>query len=84
MQAIATKYLGPTNRLGGRVKASADAGNITVGWDHRIGVQDNHIAAAKALAAKLDWNGRWIGGSFAHNGNVYVLDTEDTRDSFYI
>lgn len=54
-QAIETKYLGPTNTKGGRVKATADAGSITVEWDHALNIHDNHEAAARALLDKLDW-----------------------------
>jgi len=68
-QAIVTKWLGPTNHKGSRVRASCDAGTLTVSWDHEIGVGDNHRAnhraAALALAEKLGWGTEnWIGGEF--------------------
>ena len=62
-QAIETKYLGPTNYRGARVKASAQAGSITLPWDHTKDVADNHIAAAQALAAKYGWEGCYAGGA---------------------
>jgi len=71
-QAIQTKYLGPTDMRGGRIKASADAGSITVAWDHKLGIEANHTAAAQALAAKLGWKGQWSGGGLA-SGCAYVL-----------
>lgn len=62
-QAIVTRFLGPTDYRGARVKASADAGSVTLSWDDSLDVADNHRAAALALVAKLEWSGEWIGGS---------------------
>jgi hypothetical protein len=55
-QAIITKYIGPTNFKGSRVKASAQAGSITIGWDCALDTEENHTAAAKALMAKFGWD----------------------------
>lgn len=55
LQAIQTKYLGPTNNRGSRVKATAAAGSVTVSWDYALNQCDNHRAAAKALCDKLRW-----------------------------
>ena len=75
MQAIETKYLGPTNSRGSRVKASCQAGSVTVGWDDALDVDPNHDAAARALIAKFGWqkHGKWFRGARPDNkGNVYV------------
>ncbi len=49
-QAIVTKFLGPTNCRGSRVKATSASGHtLTVSWDHALDSDANHIAAAKAL-----------------------------------
>lgn len=56
MQAIETKFFGPTNFKGSRIKAECAAGSVTVGYDHALNLEENHIAAAKALVAKLDWS----------------------------
>jgi hypothetical protein len=61
-QAIMTKFIGPTNYRGAYVKARGEAGSVTVPWNHAIGIEANHKAAALALAQKLDWPGDWIGG----------------------
>lgn len=61
-QAIATKFLGPTNFRGARIKAKAEAGSVTVAWDYALGIEANHRAAAVALALKLGWTGHWHGG----------------------
>ncbi len=85
-QAITTKYLGPTNIRGARVKATASAGSVTLSWDHARNSEANHTIAAHTLASKLDWHGTWHGGAPAENigGYVFVLETTDTRDSFII
>ena len=56
MQAITTKYIGPTNSRGARVKATCDAGTITISWDHALNTEGNHDAAALALVRKLGWD----------------------------
>lgn len=78
-QAIETKYLGPTNYRGSRVKASAQAGSVTIGWDDALDTDSNHEKAALALCRKLGWRGAILGGGNAKgNGNVYVMvDTAD-------
>lgn len=55
MQAIQTKFFGPTNTKGSRVKATAPQGSVTVGYDHALDGEGNHVAAAHALKAKLGW-----------------------------
>jgi len=54
-QAIVTKFHGPTNTRGSRVSATAEAGRITLSWDHALNGSDNHMAAAQALADKMGW-----------------------------
>ena len=73
-QAIVTKYIGPTNVRGSRVKATADAGSLTLGWDHALDSEANHHRAARALAEKYGWSGDWVGGGLPRNagGNCYV------------
>ena len=68
-QAIETKYIGPTNYRGARVKATAQAGSITLSWDHELDANDNHT-----LADKFGWTGRLVcGGTPGGHGNVYVF-----------
>lgn len=78
-QSISTKYLGATNYRGSRVKARSSSGlSLTVSWDDALGSDENHTAAARALAAKLGWSGRWVaGGASDGRGNVYVNDDGD-------
>ena len=77
MQAIVTKYLGPTNIRGARVKATAQAGDVILSWNYGLGITGNHRAAALALANKfkwLDYSDLSEGGSLpAGNGECFVL-----------
>lgn len=68
MQAIITKYLGPTDRRGSRVKAIADAGSITVAWDSALSAEQNHDAAALALTRKFRWDAKGYRHSLVRGG----------------
>lgn len=81
-QAIATKYHGPTDRLGSRVSAKADAGRVVLAWDYALSTEGNHRAAAEALARKLDWQGAWIGGGLPDQGYCFVL--QDDQGGFVV
>lgn len=49
---ILTKYLGPTNTRGSRVKATSGSGvSVVLPWDHELDSDQNHAAAAMALCA---------------------------------
>ena len=79
MQAILTKYMGPTGSRGGRIIAKADAGRVIVPWDHGVGTYENHEAAAYAFCRKKGWSGRLAGGSIG-NGYVWVFVSSSSRD----
>lgn len=84
-QAIVTKFFGPTNSRGSRIKATCQAGSITVPWDFSLGSEGNHDAAAKALAVKLDWKGAWFSGGMPGNtGNCYVWSTDGFDETFRV
>ena len=74
MQAIVTKYIPATNCHGSRIKATCNAGSITIPFPHES--NEPHDVAAIALIVKLGWNdgrGRWYGGSLPDGrGNCYV------------
>jgi hypothetical protein len=54
MQAIITKYLGPTNTRGARIKASCERGKLVMGWPHELDVEQAHRWACDELCAKFD------------------------------
>jgi len=71
-QSITTKYLGPTNTRGSRCKATTSSGvSLIVDWDDALNSDENHLAAAKALAVKLRWRGQWVAGCTS-TGCVFV------------
>jgi hypothetical protein len=86
MQAIVTKYIGPSNVKGSRVKATASAGSVTLHWDDSLNSDQNHCAAARALAVKFGWDyGTYHVGWMPDGSRVWVLADERGRlntDSF--
>ena len=74
-QAIQTKYFGPSNVRGARVKAFAHAGSLTLEWDHALNPEQNHCAVAQAFARKLGWDGVWSGGG-TKDGYCFVQASE--------
>ena len=77
-QAIITRYLGPTDRRGARVKATAQAGSVTLPWDYALDPSENAKAAAKVLAEKNDWHGTYFGGCLPDGSYVFVDADGDT------
>lgn len=75
--AIVTKYLGPTNTKGARIKATSQIGSAVVAWDHGLSDFQNHEAAATKLIAVNGWHivaaaGAWLPGSYA--AAVFICD----------
>lgn len=78
MQAIQTKYIGPTNFRGSRVKASCAAGSITLGWLSELDTDGNHRHAAETLWKQLGWNkkNKLLGGGLKDGSQVWVQVTK--------
>lgn len=80
-QAITTKFLGPTNVRGSRVKATAEAGSITLPWNYSLGVEGNHREAAAKLCFKLGWDdpayGKLHMGGLPGSGYVFVFEDKE-------
>jgi hypothetical protein len=74
MQTITTKYLGPTNTLGSRIKASGGGKSVTVPYDYGLGDTALHASAVTELNKKLKWYGTLTGG-YTSDGMVWVFDT---------
>ena len=78
MQAIQTRFLGPTNVRGSRYKATAQAGSITLSADDRMNPEQNHHVAAAALVAKFGWNEHkgykgLLGGQLPNGDYAWVM-----------
>ncbi len=80
MQAIVTKWLGPTNTKGSRIKVKCQAGTMIVPWDSGLGVEENHKAAAAILIAKLGWDqdcyGKWHAGALPDDTGYAIVFQE--------
>ena len=88
-QAIVTKFYGPTNTRGSKIKAMACAGSVYVAYDHAMSIEENHVHAAMKLAHKFGWygpkfDGNWIAGGLPEpSSNVFTYDDGETGDSRY-
>ena len=80
MKAIETKYIGPTNYRGSRIKAFTEGGNqITIGYDHSLESAKLHLKAAIALRDKMTWKGKLIGGG-SKGGYCFVFENSWIRE----
>ena len=72
MQAILTKFHGPTNIRGSRISATCAGGRVIVPYPHDLSGQECHEYAAKKLVNKLGWTGDHYGkleGGQLHTGD---------------
>lgn len=67
-QGITTRYLGPTNTKGSRIKAVARKADnwgkemsLTDHMNNALNPDANHTRVAQLLATELEWKGVWIG-----------------------
>jgi len=84
LQAIITKYLGPTNVKGSRIKATAAAGSVTIHIDHALDIEDNHFIAAEALADKFGWTGAWFMGGMPDGSGYCFVCTDDVKTPAFV
>ena len=92
MQAIQTKYLGPSNYRGARIKAWCEAGSLTIDYPDELSGQACHRKAAESLQAKLGWDEQsyssdrkskpvLLGGALPGNaGYCFIFDNVWARD----
>ena len=79
MQAIQTKYHGPTNTRGSRISAKAEGvRGISIPYPHELNTTDAHAKAANELANKYNWleDGGWtlVGGGLPdQSGMAFVF-----------
>lgn len=74
MQTIITKYHGPTNTKGARLKAAATGGiKRFYPYKHELSAMENHARAARALMDQLGWPNRLATGALKDGSHVWVL-----------
>ena len=82
MQSIRTKYFGPTNNRGTRIKATSTSGqSVTVNRDYAAEVSVDERRAAMVLCKKLGWSGcdRMIRGGLTNDESVFVFMPESCK-----
>ena len=73
-QAIVTKYHGPTNARGSRISATTESGlRHYYPYRYELNTEENHRAAALAMAEHMGWAGAWRGGAIPQ-GYAFVLN----------
>jgi hypothetical protein len=75
MQAIQSKFIGPTNTRPARIKATCAAGSITISHPQDLSGQAAHRQAAQALLDKLHWGYKILGGNLPDGNYCFVLDS---------
>lgn len=73
MVAITTKYFGPTNTKGSRIKATANGNSITISFDYSLDSEARHAKAARALCDKMGWENKLIAGGLDAGNYVFVM-----------
>ena len=88
MQAIITKYIGPSNSRGSRIRATWARfdGKVTrtLGYDSALSERDNHAAVAMALVREYsDAGNNWTCGELPDgNGYAFVMLGEEFSRHF--
>lgn len=77
MQAIRTKYIGPSNVKGSRIQAKCEARTIYLSYDSELSEYENHKSACTALVRAMGWGvdgyADMLGGVF-DNAHYWVFD----------
>jgi hypothetical protein len=70
---IKTRFLGPTNNRGARIKATCQAGSITIPYAYELASGGSHWLAAQKLIKKcgLQWGEKFTVGS-DNNGYYFI------------
>ena len=72
MQAIVTRFHGPTDTRGARITASVEGHRLTIPYRHDLNAEDAHRVAAEALRDRLGWEGELHAG-WTPTGYVFVF-----------
>jgi hypothetical protein len=73
MQAIVTKYIGPTNTKGARIKAVSCGGlSVTVPYEYDLDSYGAHCMAAVELCKNLKWEFNHVAGELPDGSTAWV------------
>lgn len=86
MQAIRTRFHGPSNVKGSRYSAKCEARTIYLSADHSLDSADNHRRACEELVKVMGWNtgklaGGMVGGEFQHDHYWVFVNDMRTGDA---
>lgn len=74
MKAIQTRYLGPTNFRGSRIKAWAEGvGSLTIPYPHELSGEAVHRLAAEALCKRQGWPTAIVGGGLPNGDYAFCF-----------
>ena len=77
MIAIHTKYYGPTDSDGSKIRATDGRGNkVTIPYPHELSDVDCYAKAAKMLCKKMEWKGTLVAGG-TQSGYVFCFTDSD-------
>lgn len=82
-KAIQTKYIGPTNTRGSRIRVKANGvASKLYDFSHADSIDQRHAKAAQAFITAHDWPGVWIAGGMPdETGSIYCgLDGSFSRE----
>ena len=78
MKTIVTKYVGPTDRKGSRIIATAEGIRVIQGYRDELDSEGNHQAAARELIRRRQWVGTMVGGGLPKGGMVWVFASKNS------
>lgn len=91
MIAIQTKYIGPSNTKGSRIKAWVDSDmgshfSVSISYPHHLSHEVVHYEAVKALVSKhkLDWNISDMSYGGVKGGYVFCFKDSKVGDDIYV
>ena len=81
MQAIITKYYGPTNSRGSRIVAKCESGLVSIPYPHELSGMACHKKAAMELSSKLGLSdcGELLGGYVEPGVYCFVFNNLSSR-----
>lgn len=83
IDAIKTKYLGPTARKPARIRAYRYGDSVTITYNSALDSYGNAEYAARMLASRMTTRGRWVAGYDDKDGYVFVMSNDRDPRDFY-
>lgn len=73
MQAIITRYHGPTENRGARISASTYKHRTYISYPHELNQEKAHMEAARAHMLKMGWSGTMQSGGLPNGDMVHCF-----------